>query len=91
MFDKHKEGAEHREDKNLFAAKSVTQMAKPARCRSTKNTLCCFDSWGIVGPIRVSAVGTEDDGPHACIRAARACTLGSAAHSSNFLIGESLN
>lgn len=57
MSDKHKESAEHREDKNFFAAKSVTQMAKPACCRSTKNTLCCFDSWGVSVPLRQAQWG----------------------------------
>ena len=45
MSDKHKESAEHREDKNIFAAKSVTQMAKPTCCHSTQNTLCGLNSY----------------------------------------------
>ena len=45
MFDRHKESTKHRESENLFAAKHVAHMAKPACCHSTKNTLCGLDSW----------------------------------------------
>ncbi len=48
MPNRHEEGAKHRENENLFAAKLVALMAKPACCGSTQNTLCRFNSWGRV-------------------------------------------